>query len=57
MPSRGCPGFSLLELLLVLALLGILTGIASFQLAPLLQRVGEGGLAHIFGAYQDESHG
>lgn len=39
MPSRGCPGFSLLELLLVLALLGILTGIASLQLAPLLQRV------------------
>ncbi len=39
MPSRGCRGFSLLELLCVLALLGILTGIASLQLAPLLQRV------------------
>lgn len=39
MPSRGFRGFSLLELLLVLALLGILAGIASLQLAPLLQRV------------------
>ncbi len=39
MHSRGSQGFSLLELLCVLALLGILTGIASLQLAPLLQRV------------------
>ena len=39
MPSQGSRGFSLLELLLVIALLGILTGIASLQLAPLLQRV------------------
>ncbi len=39
MPSQDSPGFSLLELLCVLALLGILTGIASLQLAPLLQRI------------------
>ena len=39
MPSQNSQGFSLLELLLVVALLGILTGIASLQLAPLLQRV------------------
>ncbi len=39
MPSQDSPGFSLLELLLVLALLGILTGIATLQLGPLLQRV------------------
>ena len=39
MPRQGSPGFSLLELLPVIALLGILTRIASLQLAPLLQRV------------------
>ena len=39
MPSQDPQGFSLLELLLVMTLLGILTGIASLQLAPLLQRV------------------
>ena len=39
MPSQNPQGFSLLELLLVMTLLGILTGIASLQLAPLLQRV------------------
>jgi prepilin-type N-terminal cleavage/methylation domain-containing protein len=43
---RGCPtspcqdvqGFSLLELLLAISLLGVLAGITSLQLAPLLNR-------------------
>ncbi len=39
MPSQDSRGFSLLELLVVLVLLGILTGIASLQLGPLLRRV------------------
>ena len=39
MCSQDPRGFSLLELLCVLGLLGILTGIASLQLAPLLRSV------------------
>ena len=39
MLKRHCQGFSLLELMFAVSLLGILTGIAALQLAPLLQRV------------------